>query len=325
MSQPIHIVTRFDGIGGTEHHAAELHRRFIAAGLAVQLWADIPTATATLFHATPINPFGGKLPRGGALLLVGTHLDLGLWLDHTRPQRLIVICNLFSLSHTFGFLAQLDRPTLPDAELVFVSGMLRDALALPGYVAPPLIDLGRFHPSVRQQKSRGAPFTVGRLSRDDPAKHHPDDASLWRLLAWENYRIRLMGASHLVDRLSDMPNVEILKAGSEDAATFLSRLDCLFYRTSAQMPEASGRVVIEALATGTPVVVSPNGGYLEWVENGTNGFIVSSQEEAFDRTVALSKSPALREEISSAARQSAEKICGESAVSAYLNWLTGQN
>jgi glycosyltransferase involved in cell wall biosynthesis len=203
--------------------------------------------------------------------------------------------------------------------------MLRDVLALPGRVAPPLIDLERFHPRLRQPISEGSAFTIGRLARDDPAKHHPDDASLWRLLAWERYRIRLMGAGHLVDGLADMTNVEILKVGAEDAASFLSRLDCLLYRTSIRMPEASGRTIIEAMATGIPVIVSPNGGYLEWVENGANGFVVSGQEDAFDRAVSLGRSPALRAEMSLAARQSAEKICGEPAVSTYLNWLTRGN
>ena len=46
------------------------------------------------------------------------------------------------------------------------------------------------------------------------------------------------------------PGLELLPSGIEDAASFLRTLDAFYYRTSPHWPEAAGRVVAEAMATG---------------------------------------------------------------------------
>jgi glycosyltransferase involved in cell wall biosynthesis len=46
--------------------------------------------------------------------------------------------------------------------------------------------------------------------------------------------------------------------------------------------EAGGIAVLEALAVGTPCIVSRNGCLPEYVQNGANGFVVDSIEEAID-------------------------------------------
>jgi len=58
-------------------------------------------------------------------------------------------------------------------------------------------------------------------------------------------------------------------------------LSCFFYRTSPGWREPHGRVITEAMAMGVPVVVGSGGGYTEFIENGFDGFIIDSNEEAF--------------------------------------------
>ncbi|MCP5268207.1 MAG: glycosyltransferase family 4 protein [Zoogloeaceae bacterium] len=319
MGQTIHIVTRFDGTGGTEHHASELYRALRFAGHSVKLWSDRPRHTEISFGATAINSFAGQYPRGGTLIMVGTHQEPGIWLNYAQPRRLIVICNLFSIAHTFGFLAFLDRPSLPDAEYVFVSSLLRDSLALPGIICPPLINLADYQ---QQRPKRQRQYFIGRHSRDDISKHHPDDLSIWRMLAWQGYNLRLMGANHLRNKLHEIPTLEILDVEQEQTGVFLAQLDCFFYRTAPGIPEASGRVVIEALAAGIPVVVSENGGYIDWIDNGINGFIIENQEEAFDRIIELGENRALRSKMSQNARCSAVRRCSIEQRQSYLDWIT---
>lgn len=319
MTNIIHIVSHFDGIGGTEFHAASLAAN-LRQSAQVTLWADESTAACRSYAATPINTFGGAFPRGGTLIIVGTHLQTGLWLDHARPERLIVICNLFSARRIFAFLTTLERPTLPVAELVFMSEMLRKALSLPGIISPTLIDLERFKP-VRSPCAR--PFTIGRHSRDDAMKHHPADPSLYAMLAWTGTEIRLMGASCLQPVLHQTPRVQTLAAGSEKPETFLASLDCFFYRTHPTWTESGGRVVMEALACGLPVIAHSAGGYAEWIEQGENGFLAETQEAFFERLSELKSSPLICERMGISARESARKLSGGIAKTRYLGWLLG--
>lgn len=318
MADPIHIVTSFDAIGGNEGHARSLADR-LAPMAPTQLWSTRPSRAAAHYRALPISPFGGQMPRGGTLILVGSHMEPGIWLDYVKPRRLIVICDRLAARQTVAFLAWLDRPGLPKAELVFVSNALREALALPGRLCPPLIDLTRYHPA---RRTAGERFRVGRYSREEAALHHPDDPALYKMLGWHGLGLRLMGGMLLEPSLAGCPNLELLPAGSESAETFLGQLDLFFYRTASQMPEASGWPIIEALACGLPVVAQRTSGHAEWISNGENGYLITTQEEAYERVTELAGSPERCAAMGQSARQTAERLCSEQAVGEYLNWAS---
>lgn len=318
MRTPIHIVTRFSGIGGCETHAVTL-AGMLAASNPVTVWADQPSSGAAKYGATPISPFNGRMPHGGNLIFLGTHFNPEQWLDYAKPERLIVICVLSFPAQVFAALTLLERPTLPKVELVFVSSRLQETLGLPGQVGPEPMDLQRFHPRHRPADSL---FTIGRHSRDVPEKHHADDPSLYRMLAWEGVHVSLLGASCLKEKLSDMPEISALPAGSIPAESFLGELDCFFYRTDPAWAEPSGRVVMEALASGLPVIAHDSGGYTDWIEQGHNGYIFSRQEEAFDLLMTLKNQPALRQKLALGARASAERLAGGERLANYLRWLS---
>lgn len=52
----------------------------------------------------------------------------------------------------------------------------------------------------------------------------------------------------------------LLPAGAQRAGDFLRTLDCFFSRTSERWLEAYGRVVLEAMACGLPMVWGRRGG-----------------------------------------------------------------
>jgi hypothetical protein len=318
MSHPIHIVTRFSGIGGCETHAVTL------AGLlrrthTVSVWSDQPTEGARKFGATPISLYSRQLPEGGTLILLGTHFEPGRWLDYAKPRRLIVLCVLSHPDQLFAALAALDRPTLPKVELAFISSRLRDTMGLPGRIALEPMDLERFAPR-RVISSRF--FTIGRHSRDAPEKHHPLDPSLYRMLAWKGIRTRLLGGSCLSHEFAGMPEIEALPAGSTAPEAFLNELDVFFYRTSPAWAEPSGRVVMEALACGLPVIAHESGGYTDWIEQEKNGFVFSTQEQAHDLICQLARNPGLARALGIAARASAESLASGPKMDEYLTWLT---
>lgn len=320
MTDPIHIVTSFDGIGGTEAHARTL-ADMLAPLAAPQLWSVRASQACAHYRAQPISPFGGQMPRGGTLILLGTHFEPGIWLDYVRPKRLIVICNLLSTRQTMALLSLLERPSLPKAELAFVSNAVRTVMALPGRICPPLVDLDRFHPSRHVPSTH---FRVGRHSRDDAAKHHRDDPALYRMLSLNGITVRLIGASVLQPLLSGFPNLELLPVGTEAAENFLGRLDLFLHRTPDHAPEAIGQGVIEALACGLPVIAHANGGYAEWIVSGKNGHLFSTQEEAYEQVMQLAAAPSRVDAMRLSARQMAEHLAGSKAISEHLNWLAGE-
>lgn len=320
MSSSIHIVTHFSGIGGCETHATTLAGLLAARNQPVTVWADTPTAGAAAHGAAVISPFSGRMPHGGTLILLGTHFTPGKWLDYAKPKRLIVICVLSFPAQVFAMLTLLERPTLPPAELVFVSSRLRETLALPGMICPEPMDLQRFRPPDRP-RLRNTNFTLGRHSRDTLEKHHPDDPSLYRMLAWSGIHTHLLGGTCLNAWLGDVPEISTHPAGSIAPDMFLSGLDCFFYRTHPSWAEPSGRVVMEALACGLPIIAHESGGYTDWIAQGKNGYIFSSQEEAYELVQKLRVDPLQRTAMAQAARATAEGESGGARLENYLDWL----
>jgi glycosyltransferase involved in cell wall biosynthesis len=152
-------------------------------------------------------------------------------------------------------------------------------------------------------------------------KHDPQDAALYRMLAARGTRVRLMGGTCLRPWLHGVPGIELLEAGAEPVAEFLASLDIFFYRTGTFI-EPYGRVVLEAMASGLPVVVAANGGYAEQITPGVDGIPFNSQEQALTALLALVAQPLRRLQIGTSARSRALEIHGPAAIEQMLaNYL----
>ena len=77
------------------------------------------------------------------------------------------------------------------------------------------------------------------------------------------------------------PDAEYVgEVGGDEKWELLGQATCLL--NPLRWPEPFGMVMIEALATGTPVVATPNGSVPEIVTDGVNGFIRASERELAD-------------------------------------------
>ena len=311
MSRIIHLINPlWDLNGGSEWRTLALYDQ-LKAHCRLTLWSEaepdprIPAA----YPIRRIDPAAGDFPRGGTIILIGAYFRIGPWLDQIRPDRLILIYNTAERSHLDCTLPRL-IPLAPEGvEIVYASEKLRRATGLPGCVQASLIDLERFVPASRRAK---AVFTVGRLSRPHHTKHHWRDPALYWRLAWRGCRIRIMGPDPgWTDRVLDHPGITLIEAGSMPAEEFLQSLDCFLYRTSPRWVEPSGRVVVEAMACGLPVVCHRSGGYSEYIEHGEDGFLFDSQFEALRLVMKLARDEGLRRSIGKAARRKAESLFSE--------------
>jgi glycosyltransferase involved in cell wall biosynthesis len=295
-SSTLHLLGHFsDLFTGAERELLDI-RRLVAGRRPVKIWSDVPPHRAYAEEDLAIiQPFAHQFPKSGVLLMAGVHMRPGLWLKYTRFERIILFYNLSNHGQLFAAIEAVRDATGRDPELVFVSRLLQMSVGLPGRVTRSLIDLepflqvaeGRLAPSPLPSFAPALrPFVVGRVSRDAPDKHHPDDPALYRMLASRGLRVRIMGGSCLAPALQGVAGIELLPAGAESTADFYRSLDAFLYRTGAST-EAYGRVVVEAMATGLPVVAHVRGGYAEIMEDGVSGLLVHTQEGAYDAVMSL--------------------------------------
>ena len=114
--------------------------------------------------------------------------------------------------------------------------------------------------------------------------------------------------------VGDGPHRKGLEAELGQRATFTGRLAgeelaaayrrCDFFVFPSKH-DTFGQVVMEAMASGLPVVVTDQGGPQELVDDGVTGF-VADDDRFVDRVRELARSPALRREMGRSARQAAE-------------------
>ena len=107
-----------------------------------------------------------------------------------------------------------------------------------------------------------------------------------------------------------------LLASREERIVILSRQDSALVNAlqrraavvlQKSIREGFGLTVTEAMWKGTPVIGGNTGGIRYQIEDGVNGFLVSSVEEAADRIVKLLKDEKLRDEMGKKARETVLK------------------
>ena len=306
----IHLVNPlWNAAGGSEWHTIELYRE-LSPHTEVKLWTE-HQPDPSLAAAWPINRVdaaSGHIPRGGTLVFVGVYQLPGAWVRAAAPLRAIVLYNTLDPQQLVRFMRQLFDAQVQRIEVVFSSEEQRKQTRLRGIVEYSLIDLQRFVPRTCGAGDQRKSFVVGRLSRDDPRKHHPDDMPLYSELVSSGCQVRIMGGTCLgqAGPLSD--GVELIPAKTEPAEEFLQGLDCFFYRTGDRWWEPFGRVVFEAMACGLPVVCHRRGGYVANIDHGQNGFLFDTNEEALAILLRLQADRDLRTSIGQAARATVEAM-----------------
>ncbi len=322
----IHIISTFaSAVGGSEWRAIALYEE-LRHYCEVQLWSTAIPAPELLkqYPIRRIRQHWGRFPKTGTLIFMGIFSFPKRWVQLTLPSRIIVVYNTYTPEFFAPTLRRLSLRGLRTVEVVYASEMIKQSVNYPGIVEPSLIDINHFVPGPRSaQWEAGDRFKIGRLSRDEPEKHHPQDPELYGQLVEHGCEIQVMGGTCLAHACGDSPHIHLLPCSHEQSLAFLQNLDCFFYRTSEQLLEAFGRVVLEAMACGLPVVCHARGGYTEVIESGRNGFLFETNQEALEILLRLKRDRQLRQQIGQAARATVEAIYHPERRQQIINFYLG--
>lgn len=107
-------------------------------------------------------------------------------------------------------------------------------------------------------RSANCKLRIGRHSRDTSVKWPKDDHDLLSAYpAVDDVEVHILGGAEIPKRmLGRLPeNWHVYPFGSKDPCTFLSEIDVWVYFTHPDWIESFGRVIIEAMAVGVPVIL----------------------------------------------------------------------
>lgn len=170
-------------------------------------------------------------------------------------------------------------------------------------VLPYPIEAGKYQ--FVDRRNRPGPVTVGFIGTVGLRKGSPYFVEVARRLAGSNIRFVLVGPLS-VDRklLEGVPNLEVVgPVARSEVGSWLAKFDLLLFPSTC---EGSPGAVMEAMATGLPVVSTPNSGTV--VRSDVEGFIhpYSDVDALAGSVERLASNAALRVEMGAAARRRAE-------------------
>jgi glycosyltransferase involved in cell wall biosynthesis len=115
--------------------------------------------------------------------------------------------------------------------------------------------------AVERHRTPGAPPVIGRHGRPDPVKWPRDPGELLQAYPdTSELKVRFLGGGEIgVRRLGRRPSSwDVVEFGAESPQDFLGSLDFFVYFHDPDWVEAFGRTILEAMASGVPVIVGPH-------------------------------------------------------------------
>lgn len=304
----IHIIAPFVLGNGGDWHAIDLYLQYSKTHQ-VMLWSHHPPLPALKaeYPIQQIKPYSGQVPSNGILIISGARTEIGSWFEVGNYDHIIMLHNLLSPVVLYKALNRLTGRSR-SIEIVYVSDMVKRFSGLPGRVVYHIPPRERFQPKPRTS-DQARPFTIGRTSTDTLTKHHFSDMNIYRSLAKEGVKIRIVGGTCLTPWLNDESLISLLPVVKQSQlADVYNDIDCFYYRVPKTIKDAFPIVVMEAMLSGLPVVCHRDVGSVEVIKHGINGFVFDSPEEALAIIRSLKNNAKLREEIGMNAQLIAEQI-----------------
>ena len=328
-------------VGGTERGTVELARGLVARGhksFVISGGGELVKLLAEYGSRHDTLPVGAKNPwtvfrmvKHVSRVIREENIDIvharsrvpGLiaFLACRRTGRpFVTTCHGYYRKNLFGYLMGWGKKVIVSSHAIG-KHMTEDFEVSPERIRliPRGVDLTRFsyHPPRRNQEGE---FTVGIIGRITPLKGHIDFIrAISRLVrTFPKIRAVIVGEAPpekarykqelelLVKRLGLHQTIQWIGT-SYDIPKVLSGMDLLVL--ASRTPEAFGRVIIEAGASGVPVVATRVGGVIDILSDGKEGLLVPPEDPLAlsDAMVKILKHPDLALQFSKQLREKVEK------------------
>jgi len=221
--------------------------------------------------------------------IVHAHSRVPAWIAYFASRRsnaaFITTCHGYYKKHIFSYVMGWGKKVIAISNVI--ARHMIDDFAVPHErirLIPSGIDLEKFVPVTHKKKEKN--FNVGIIGRLTPIKGHLYFIKAMAKVAKviPNIKIWIVGDAPL-SRVAYKEEIQVLarRLGLSEHTEFLGaqkniteiiqQLDVLVLATV--VPEAFGRVVIEAGACNIPVVATRVGGVVDIIEDGVNGILVA--------------------------------------------------
>ncbi len=285
------------------------HKKFVAAQLA--------SFRADLVHITgpgDVGCLGAWVAHGlGFPLVASWHTNLQdyaekrlermlAWIPNRLRRKISAAAGRRSLDALLRFYGNARILMAPNQDIV---DFLRQHTAKPTVLMPHGVDAALFSPERRNR--RDALFRLGYVGRLTPEKSVRSLAEIERALldrGLRDFRLVLVGeGSEQIWLKANLRHAEFKGAlrGLALARAFADMDVFIFPSTT----DTFGLVVLEAMASGVPVIVAPGGGPQSQVQPGKTGFVATTSTDFAKRILEVKNDPALHARMREAARQHA--------------------
>lgn len=201
----------------------------------------------------------------------------------------------------------------PNRELI---ELLERSTHKPCYLMSRGVDTELFHPARRTRQ--GGPFTIGYVGRITVEKNVESFIEIERCLqaaGLSDYRFLIVGQGaaegDLKCHLQRADFTGVLQG--EQLAQAYANMDLFVFPSKT---DTFGNVVLEAMASGVPALVTNQGGPQYIISAGLNGFVCGSNPEFAQSIFHLQQSPELLKAMRVAARKQAESASWDSVFAA---------
>lgn len=209
-----------------------------------------------------------------------------------------------SLKAVLRFYQAADVLLAPNQELI---DLVERGTGKPCHLMQRGVETDLFHP--KRRKRTDNKFTVGYVGRLTAEKNVRFLADIAKALenAGMDFRILIVGQGTEAEWLQqNVRNVELTGVlRGEALAQAYANMDVFAFPSTT---DTFGNVVLEALASGTPAVVTTGGGPKFLVRHGETGYVAESDKLFIDAVVSLARQPELLRSMRVAAR-----VAGEAA------------
>lgn len=163
---------------------------------------------------------------------------------------------------------------------------------------------------------------VGRLIEEKGVKQLLKAASIWD----SKINLIIIGSGlleeYIIKQTKKMPNVSFIgKVNQSNLPYYYSLADCVIVPSTSE--EGFGRVIIESLACGTPIIASKRGAIMEAMDETVGRFIEVSPENIKNKVEYFYKNPNLVKRLSKSSRKFVERRYSEFNVRTIIKAYTG--